>query len=145
LTTITTGVFPDLSIRPDLRAFHLSEVPLVFGAFYDFYNVSGTNDGVNSTAPPPTTDELALSEYMQSAWVAFARDPAKGLLDFGWPMYSASSNATTLVELGGLYNRTGASFADGRLLDFTCGAQDVLLDVQGTLSALLNNASVFQS
>jgi hypothetical protein len=144
---ITTGVFPDLSIRPELRAIHFSEIPLVFGAFYDFYNVSGTNDGVRSTAPPATTDELALSEYMQSAWVAFARDPANGLLDFGWPMYNADpmSNTATLVELGGFYNRTGANFADGRLLDFTCDAQDVLLDVQEKLSALLNNASVFRS
>ena len=85
---------------------------------------------------------------MQSAWVAFARDPAKGLLDFGWPLYDADpkSNASTLVELGGFFNLTGATFAQGRLLDFTCGSQDVLGDVLTQLSVLLNNAlSTFKS
>jgi hypothetical protein len=84
---------------------------------------------------------------MQSAWVAFARDPTKGLLNFGWPLYNTDpkSNATTLVELGGFYNRTGANLAQGRLLDFTCGAQDTLVGVQRQLSDLLNKASVFKS
>ena len=84
---------------------------------------------------------------MQSAWVAFARDPAKGLLNFGWPLYDANpkSNASTLVELGGFYNPTGATLAQGRLLDFTCGSQDVLGNVLTQLNVLLNNSRIFKS
>jgi hypothetical protein len=133
------GVFPDISPRPDLRSIHSGEIPLVFGVF--------SNGSTDSTIPLPTTDELALSKYMQNAWVAFARDPAKGLLDYGWPLYNADpkSNATTLVQLGGFYNRTGASLAQGRLLDFMCGSRDILGGVQKQLNDLLDKASIFKS
>jgi hypothetical protein len=134
------GVFRDILPLPAARAIHAGEIPLVFGAF--------PTGSTNSSVPPPTANELALSKYIQSAWVAFARDPAKGLLDFGWPLYDADpkSNASTLVELGGFFNLTGATFAQGRLLDFTCGSQDVLGDVLTQLSVLLNNAlSTFKS
>jgi hypothetical protein len=103
-----------------------------------------SNVSTNSTIPPSTPDELALSKYMQSAWVAFARDPAKGLLNFGWPLYDPdpASNASTL---GGFYNLTGATLAQGRLLDFTCDSQDVLAGIMKLLNVLLSNASIFKS
>jgi hypothetical protein len=84
---------------------------------------------------------------MQNAWVAFARDPTKGLLNYGWPLYNADpkSNASTLVELGGFYNWTGASLAQGRLLDYMCGSQDILGGVQKQLNDLLDKASIFKS
>jgi hypothetical protein len=137
--TLFAGVFRDISPLPDLRSIHGGEVPLVFGTL--------STGGTNSPTPPPTADELALSKYLQSAWVAFARDPAKGLLNFGWPLYDANtkSNASTLVELGGFFNRTGARMAQGRLLDFTCDSQDVLGNVLTQLGVLLNNASIFMS
>jgi hypothetical protein len=129
------GVFPDISPTPDFRAYHFSEVWLVFGVF--------PSNSTNSIVPPPTADELALSKYMQSTWVAFARDPAKGLLDYGWPLYNAStkSNATTLMELGGFYNRSGSHLAQGRLLDFLCSSQDTLITVQEQLSVLIGDAA----
>ncbi|KJA28776.1 hypothetical protein HYPSUDRAFT_196943 [Hypholoma sublateritium FD-334 SS-4] len=102
------GVFPDISARPDLRAYHSSEIPLVFGT----YNAS--------TFAAPTATEVALSRYMQSAWVAFARDPAQGLVGFGWPVYAPQ--APTLVQLGNAANATGVVFTEGALLDVTCGA-----------------------
>ena len=134
------GVFRDIFPFPDTRSVHGSEIPLVFGTF--------PTGSTNSPIPLPTAKELALSKYMQSAWVAFARDPAKGLLNFGWPLYDPNprSNVSTLVELGGFYNQTGAAFAQGRLLDFTCGSQNVLGDVLTQLSVLLNDAlSTFKS
>ncbi|KAF9562982.1 carboxylesterase [Agrocybe pediades] len=70
------GVFPDISTRPELRAYHASEIPLVFGT----YNQSVTI--------PATPAEIALSKFMQGAWVAFARNPQEGLLSLGWPMYN---------------------------------------------------------
>jgi len=105
----------DINIR--VSSLTLTEVLLVFGVFYDFYNVSGTNSGVRSTAPP-TTDELVLRKYMQSACVAFARDPAKGLFNFGWPMYNADSesNATTQVELGGVFQPDNWDESSGRVI-----------------------------
>jgi hypothetical protein len=141
LTVLYPGVFPDMTFHPDLRAYHSAEIPLVFGVFPNL------NNSTNSTTPPPTADELALSKYMQSAWVAFARDPAQGLSNFGWPLYNTDteSNATTLVQLGGFYNRTGASLAQGRLLDFMCGEQETLLSVQEQLNGLLDKASMFVS
>ena len=141
LTLLCTGVFPDISTRPDLRAFHFAELPLVFGVF------PNPKNSTNSLTPQPSADELALSKYMQGAWVAFARDPAQGLLDYGWPLYDPNprSNATTLVELGGFYNKSGSHLAEGRLLDFTCGAQGILQDVEKTLSDLLDTASFLGS
>ena len=133
-----SGIFPDLSALPELRAYHSSEIPLVFGAL--------PTPNATTNTPPPTADELALSSYMQGAWVSFARDPAKGLLNYGWPLYNTDikSNATTLVQLGGFYNRTGASFVPGRLLDYTCSAQDVLGGVLLQLQNLSSQASIFQ-
>jgi hypothetical protein len=84
---------------------------------------------------------------MQSAWVAFARDPAQGLSNFGWPLYDTDTDsiAATLVQLGGFYNRGGASLAQARLLDFMCSEQETLSSVQEQLRSLLDKASVFGS
>ncbi|KAF9463604.1 carboxylesterase [Collybia nuda] len=119
------AIFPDISTRPDLRAYHASEIPIVFGT----YN--------SSLGPPPTAAEVTLSKYVQSAWVAFARNPAQGLRNFGWPVYDP--NAATLVQLGGFFNQTGATFAPPALLDFTCGpaASATLAGVSAQLTGLL--------
>ncbi|XTI93866.1 alpha/beta-hydrolase [Cenococcum geophilum] len=49
-----------------------------------------------------TAEEDATSEYMVGAWAAFARDPAKALIKYGWPSYS--ENSTSLVRLA--YNNS---------------------------------------
>ncbi|KAF9012651.1 carboxylesterase [Cyathus striatus] len=118
------AIFPDLSTRPDLRCYHASEIPMVFGTFTaPFPNISST------------PEEVALSKYIQSAWVAFARDPQKGLLEFGWPMYNP--NTTSLVEIGNPANVTGAVFGSGSLLDTSCSDMGMLSSVAGMLSGLL--------
>ncbi|KDR75551.1 hypothetical protein GALMADRAFT_68919 [Galerina marginata CBS 339.88] len=107
------AVFPDISSRPDLRAYHASEIPIVFGT----YNTS--------TLAPPTSNEVALSKYVQAAWVAFARNPSQGLLNFGWPLYNPAT--ASLAQLGNTANATGASFTQGALVDLTCGAAPQLV------------------
>jgi len=102
------AIFPDISTRPDLRAFHSSEIPIVFGTF----------DAI--LVPPPTLVELALSRYVQGAWVAFARDPARGLLNYGWPRYNP--NTSSLALLGNAANATGVVFGRGQSVDVNCTA-----------------------
>ncbi|TFK45027.1 carboxylesterase [Crucibulum laeve] len=116
------GIFPDISIRSDLRSFHASEIPLVFGT----YNLSSI---------PATPAEIALSSYIQQAWVSFARDPKQGLLKLGWPVYNP--NATTLIQLGNQANQSGFVLGNGELLDSSCQRVDVLQAVAVQLGGLL--------
>ncbi|KAG5351715.1 hypothetical protein C0989_005158 [Termitomyces sp. Mn162] len=115
------AVFPDISTRPDIRAYHASELPVVFG-----------------TMPDPSATEKALSRFVQSAWVAFARNSAQGLVDIGWPQYSP--NTTTLAQIGNFFNQTGITFTQGQLLDFPCNSIPTLLNVSAQLTALLGPA-----
>lgn len=78
------GDFPNMNPEPWLQAYHASEVPMVFG----------TTD----TYEPNTPEQEALSHYMQSAWVAFAKDPVNGLTELDWPQYVEDQD--TLVRLG---------------------------------------------
>jgi len=105
------AVFPDISPRPDLRAYHSSEIPIVFGTF----NASGS-------PAAPTANEIKLSSFVQSAWVHFARNPAAGLraAPFNWPTYNP--NAATLGELGGTANPTGVHFTSPAQFDANCTA-----------------------
>ncbi|KAH9485648.1 Para-nitrobenzyl esterase [Psilocybe cubensis] len=115
------AVFPNISPRPDLRSYHASEIPIVFGTF-------------NTTPSVPSTPtEILLSHYMQSAWVAFARNPSEGLVNFGWPLYDPTS--PTLVQIGNAANATGMVLTTGSLLDTTCGNVPELLEFSGQLSA----------
>lgn len=122
LTRLPPAVFADLSTRPELRSYHQAEIPIVFGT-YDTVIPS-----MKSTA-----DEVNLSKYMQKAWVAFARDPANGLTNYGWPIYNATS--ISLVQLGGPANSSGLSLGQGSLLDATCSHSDELLSFAIQLSS----------
>ncbi|KAF4620390.1 hypothetical protein D9613_000965 [Agrocybe pediades] len=117
------GVFPDISTRPELRSFHASEIPIVFGTYNTVSSV------------PATPTEIALSSYMQRAWVEFARDPQQGLANFGWPIYNPLSNS--LAELGNSGNPGGVVLANGLLVDTACGALDVLNSLKNQLEGLL--------
>uniref|UniRef100_A0A8H7Y5M7 Carboxylic ester hydrolase n=1 Tax=Psilocybe cubensis TaxID=181762 RepID=A0A8H7Y5M7_PSICU len=99
-----------------------AEVPIVFGT-YD----------TAISAVKSTTTEVNLSKYMQKAWVAFARDPANGLTNYGWPTYNATSDS--LVQLGGPANPSGLSLGQGSLLDHTCNHSDELLTFAIQLSS----------
>jgi hypothetical protein len=61
---------------------------------------------------------------MQSAWVAFARNPSLGLRGpgFSWPLYNSDVMAInpTLADLGGYHNVSGDHFAFPVLFDANC-------------------------
>jgi carboxylesterase type B len=98
--------------RQDLRAFHGSEIPLVFGT----YNHSGL---------VPTHREILLSKFIQTAWVSFARDPVRGLVDVGWPRYS--STGAGYAQIGNAKNSTGLIVGNAFATDATCSLGDVVV------------------
>ncbi|KNZ75722.1 Cholinesterase [Termitomyces sp. J132] len=102
------GVFPDISTRPELRAYHTAEIPLVFG-----------------TMTAPTDIEVALSKFIQSAWVAFARDPISGLVNIGWPEYSPDTSTFALI--GNSNNETGLTFTSAQVVDLPCNSTATLM------------------
>ncbi|KAG6893597.1 hypothetical protein C0992_009358, partial [Termitomyces sp. T32_za158] len=74
--------------------------------------------------PAPTSVELALSKFIQNAWVAFARDPQQGLVNLGWPKYSPDTS--TLALLGSPNNQTGLYFTSAQVLDLPCNTTSTL-------------------
>lgn len=77
------GNFTDISPRPWLGAYHTSELPMVFGSF-----------GIEG---PATKFEQRVSEEMQDMYLAFAQDPARGLLKAGWTEAVQSTEAPYLM------------------------------------------------
>jgi len=124
------GVYPDSSDdNSNMRAYHTVEVPMVFGT-YDL-----------SPFPyAPTASEIALSAWMQSAWVAFAQNPTSGLTSYGWPAYSTSIFKSTLAELGNSNNPGGATYSNPLDFDAACAVVTPLtpyvLDVIGDLGSI---------
>lgn len=87
------ATFANTQAFPDLGVYHSSEIPLVFGTYPQ----------VNATA-----EEMRLSEYMQTAWATFAKNPMGGP---SWP---------SVPEVGVL-----GSPGDGLRYDVGAGALDV--------------------
>ncbi|KAF8247288.1 carboxylesterase family protein [Wilcoxina mikolae CBS 423.85] len=99
-------LFPSVTPYPWLRnGFHSSELGLVFG----------TMDVIGIAKPKEY--EWAASRFLMSAWVAFAKDPEKGLQKFGWPRYTP--NDDTLVEIFP-DNRVGVRFVNAKKYDVGC-------------------------
>jgi carboxylesterase type B len=109
----STAIFPNLDPNPTLRVFHFSEIALIFGTFGDV--------GVSAPGVAPTASEVALSKYMQGAWVAFARDPSNGLTrrSFNWPRFDKTGE---MVELGNVGNPTGGTFTNADVFDAVCNS-----------------------
>lgn len=110
--------------RPDLHAYHSSEIPIVFGT----YNSSTFDE-------PPTDVEIVLSQYVQSAWVAFARDPVNGLTNFGWPLYNPDT--ASIARLGSTDNATGVVFGSSANIDVGCDATEDELSLVEQIAALI--------
>lgn len=74
--------------------------------------------GTSDLLGPNTALEKQTSEYMQGAWVAFAKDPVNGLKDqYSWPTYEAETES--LVQLG-YEGNAEAVFAKGDAFDESC-------------------------
>ena len=100
------GTFPNLNPLSWLGAYHSSDMPLIFGT---------------SDLRGPSTDiEIQTSQYMQGAWVAFAKDPFNGLSNYGWPEYDPV-NGEGLVKLGSEGN-VGAVLDNGQRFKEACEA-----------------------
>lgn len=82
--------FVNTQTVPNLGAFHSSEIPIVFRT----YNPENT-----------TTQEYALSQYMQSVWARFAKNPRGGP---GWNAVDVGVAGPILIgasqtQIGGIY------------------------------------------
>jgi carboxylesterase type B len=101
---------------PWVGACHAFEIPLVVGTY-------GLTKSEGSWFPceAPTKDEKVVSEYMQGAWVAFAKDPVDGLLTYGWPKWTPGNGTDALAELG-MGNKSGAVFAPSDIFVGMCGS-----------------------
>lgn len=99
--------------------------------------VFGTYNGtvINGTSLPATADQVALSKYVQGAWVAFARNPAGGLPSLGWPLYSP--HTSTIAQLGNFFNTSGVVFGESSFIDAACNSQDVLAAIVAQVGPLL--------
>lgn len=51
--------------------------------------VFGSVQGAASLLNRPSAQKTAVSQEMMAVWAAFAKDPAKGPLQHGWPLYDA--------------------------------------------------------
>ncbi|KIK65951.1 hypothetical protein GYMLUDRAFT_239625 [Collybiopsis luxurians FD-317 M1] len=123
------AIFPNISPIPQLRAYHTSEIPLVFGTY---------NTSANATSIPSTSIEIALSQVMQRVWVSFAQDPKNGLPSIGWPVYDPED--ASIATLGNYQNNTGWSFTQSRIIDALCSNitffDEIFAQVGGLLATL---------
>ncbi|KAF8713776.1 type-B carboxylesterase lipase family, partial [Rhizoctonia solani] len=83
-----SGVYPNLSPYPFIRAYHTSDVPMWFGAV----------NTVRGLKEKTTAEQKKQSAYMQGALAAFTKDPKEGLAKYGWPLYQGNKGKT-LVHL----------------------------------------------
>jgi cholinesterase len=97
------GVWDNTALSPQSGAYHTAEIPVLF-------NTAPSN-------PPATEEYIAVGDYMRGAWAAFAKDPVKGLTNYGWPSYSVSSDS--LIRLA-YENKTGTNAVSPSLYDANC-------------------------
>jgi carboxylesterase 2 len=110
------AVFPDLSAFPNAGAFHTSEIPQVFGT-YPLSNQFGN----------ATPQQEALSQYMQTTWANFAKNPSAGP---GWPRLG-STFGDSLAKLGGSENPSGMTLISLSSVDYVCFLYDPIIALLG--------------
>ncbi len=118
---VLLAVFPSISLQPELRAFHGSEIPIIFGTY-------------NQSPIAPTAVQVSFSKFMQSAWVGFARNPKQGLINLGWPKYNP--NTASIAQLGNPANATGSVLTTPHLMDIFCQNTTFFVNALPGFSAL---------
>ena len=108
------GDWPNTRLYSTSSAYHGTEMQMLFG---NSEYVSGVT---------PTAAQVRLTKVMQSAWVAFARDPVGGLDGVGWPKYDPDEE--TLVKLG-FKNSDVVDFVRPEVYSWNC-SNVVLVDGQ---------------
>lgn len=101
-TSNTTNAFPALGV------FHSSEIPIVFGQYND------------SSRPAASAALVQVSRAVQGGWAAFFKDPARGLADYGWPVYQP--NGTSLIQIGANSSLPAITFNNSQAYNKPCGA-----------------------
>jgi carboxylesterase type B len=107
-----SAVFPNLSVFPNAGSFHTSEIPQVWGT----YPLEGV-----------TSEQEQLSQYMQTTWANFAKNPAAGP---GWDRLG-STFSNTLAEVGGSKAPTGKSMISPSSVDYVCALYNPIISVIG--------------
>jgi cholinesterase len=97
------GVWDNTALSPQSGAYHTAEIPLLFDTA--------------PTSVPASEEYIAVGNYMRGAWAAFAKDPVKGLTNYGWPSYNISSDS--LIRLA-FDNTTGTNAVNPSLYDANC-------------------------
>ncbi|KAF1834105.1 alpha/beta-hydrolase [Decorospora gaudefroyi] len=113
--------FINTQAYPGLGVYHASEIPIVFRTF----NQANT-----------TTQEYALSQFMQGAWARFAKNPFAGP---GWNAVGTGAEGNILEGAydyvpGGVYKDLNGSIVEG---DWNLGVLGDVEDVQGGGVAVL--------
>ncbi|OBT44866.1 hypothetical protein VE00_05016 [Pseudogymnoascus sp. WSF 3629] len=102
------GNFPELALTtvPDSGAYHASEVLPIFGT------VEAGSGGAEVSG-----DLVRMGIYLRGMMGMFARDPAEGLVKYGWPKYDVKGE--TLVRLG-WENGVGPNPGAAKVYDANC-------------------------
>ncbi|GAM86514.1 hypothetical protein ANO11243_045280 [Dothideomycetidae sp. 11243] len=106
--------FPNTRTFPDPGCYHSSEIPEVFGTYPG-------NDQFGKL----TTNEVKLSQFMQTAWANFAKNPSGGP---GWPEYGTGG---VTANLGAPSNPSGMTLIPGSSLDTSCAIFGPLVTASG--------------
>ena len=94
------GMAKTFEYRPWMKAYHISEVPMIMGT----YEIERRQ---------PTDFQRQLSAAMQDMWVAFARDPERGLDKWQWqPASRETLEPMVLGKNGVLLHQEGKPRGD---------------------------------
>jgi carboxylesterase type B len=111
------ATFPNLQVFPNAGVFHASEIDLIFGTHGKLPTAIGSMQS--------TSQEIALSDFMQSAWAKFAKNPAGGP---GWNKVGSAHSGRPLngsepADLGilGGGSSLGVQIVNRKAVDAKCG------------------------
>ena len=109
-------VFPNVAVYPDAGATHTFEIPEVWGTY-----------PLNDVLGPATADQVLLSQYMQSQWAGFAKNPSLGP---AWPKIG-SNFGKELGVLGYSQNPGGETTLPLVYADLLCPILDPVSELLG--------------